>query len=135
MSIKCIWSNVSLKAFLVDFLSEWCVHFYLDDVFIDVNGVLKSPTIIALLSISPFMAVKHLPYILRCSYIEFISVEYIFFSSWSFYHHKVPFFVFCYSLCFKVDFQIEVLLLLLSYHFCLHEIYFPILSLSVFLFP
>ena len=32
--------------------------FCLDDLFIDESGVLKSPTIIVLLSISPFMAVS-----------------------------------------------------------------------------
>ena len=32
--------------------------FFLDDLSIDVRGVLKSPTIIMLLSISPFMALS-----------------------------------------------------------------------------
>ncbi len=52
ISIKSIWSNVSFKA---------CVSlliFCLDDLSIDESGVLKSPPIIVLLSISPFMAVS-----------------------------------------------------------------------------
>ena len=32
--------------------------FRLDDLSVDVNGVLKSPTIIMLLSVSPFMSVN-----------------------------------------------------------------------------
>ena len=33
-------------------------RFCLNDLYLDVSGVLKSPTIIVLLSISPFMAVS-----------------------------------------------------------------------------
>ena len=51
ISIKCICSNVFLKA------SVSLLIFCLDDLSIDVCGVLKSPTIIMLLSISPFMSV------------------------------------------------------------------------------
>ena len=48
--IKPIWSDVSFKAlFLYSF-------FCLDDLLVDVSGVLKSPTITVLLSISPFMS-------------------------------------------------------------------------------
>ena len=52
ISIKSVWFNVSFKV---------CVSlliFCLDDLSICVSGVLKSPTIIVLLSISPFMAVS-----------------------------------------------------------------------------
>ena len=52
ISIKSIWSNVSLKA---------CVSlliFCLEGLSIDVSGVLKSLTIIVLLSISPFISVN-----------------------------------------------------------------------------
>ena len=51
ISIKSIWSNGLFKA---------CVFliFCLDDLSIGVNRMLKSPTIMALLSISPFMAVS-----------------------------------------------------------------------------
>ena len=53
ISIRSIWSNVSLKA-CVSLLS-----FSSDVQSIGVNRVLKSPTIIELLSISPFMAVSN----------------------------------------------------------------------------
>ena len=46
--MKSIWSNASFRA---------CVSlllFCLDDLYIAVSGVLKSPTIIVLLTISPF---------------------------------------------------------------------------------
>ena len=49
ISIKFIQSNVSFKA------SVSLLIFCLDDPSIDVSGVLMSPTIIVLLSISPFM--------------------------------------------------------------------------------
>ena len=55
-------SNVSFKT---------CVSlliFCFDDLSIGISGVLKSPTIIVLLSISPFMSLSILSYILRCSY-------------------------------------------------------------------
>ena len=46
-SITSIWSNVSHKA------SVSLLTFFLDDLFIDVSGVLKFPTITGLLSVSP----------------------------------------------------------------------------------
>ena len=52
ISMRPISSNVSFKT---------CVSlliFCLDDLSIGVSGVLKSPTIIVLLSISPFMSVS-----------------------------------------------------------------------------
>ena len=52
ISVRSISSNVSVKI---------CVSlliFYFDDPSIGVSGVLKSPTIIVLLSISPFMPVR-----------------------------------------------------------------------------
>ena len=52
ISMRSISSNVSFKT---------CVSlliFYFDDLSMGVNGVLKSPTIIVLLSISPFMSVS-----------------------------------------------------------------------------
>ena len=52
MSVKFIWFNVSFKANVSVFL------FILDDLSIGESGVLKSPTMIVLLSISPFMAVS-----------------------------------------------------------------------------
>ena len=52
ISIKSIWSNVSFKARVS--LLIFCV----DDLSIDVSGVLKSPTIFVLLLISPFMSIN-----------------------------------------------------------------------------
>ena len=52
ISISSIWSNVSFKI---------CVSLLIlcfDDLSIDDNGVLKSPAIIVLLSISPLMPVS-----------------------------------------------------------------------------
>ena len=51
ISIKSIWSNVSLKA------SVSLLIFCLNDLSFDIIGVLKSPNIIVLLSISPFVFV------------------------------------------------------------------------------
>ena len=53
LSIKSIWSNMSFKITVSLFI------FCLDDLFIDVSGVFKSPTIIVLLSISPFKSVNN----------------------------------------------------------------------------
>ena len=52
ISMRSISSNVSFKT-CVSFLI-----FCLDDLSICVSGVLKSPTIIAFLSVSPFMSVS-----------------------------------------------------------------------------
>ena len=52
MSVKLIWPNVSFKACVS--LLIYC----LDDLSIDESLVLKAPTIIVLLLISPFMAVS-----------------------------------------------------------------------------
>ena len=52
MSIESNWSNLSFKTTI-------SLHvFYLDDLFIDVRKVLKSPTIIELLSSSPFLSIN-----------------------------------------------------------------------------
>ena len=52
ISFKFVWPTVSLKA------SVSLLIFCLDNLSIDVSGVLKSPTIIVLLSISPFVFVN-----------------------------------------------------------------------------
>ena len=69
ISMRSISFNVSFKT---------CVSlliFCSDDLPIGVSGVLKSPTIIVLLSISPFMSVnKSLSYVLRCSYVGCIDI-------------------------------------------------------------
>ena len=66
ISIRSIWSNVLFKV---------CVSLLIlcfRDLFIGISGVLKSPTIIVLLSISPFMLVSIcLMYYLYYHYSEF----------------------------------------------------------------
>ena len=52
ISMRSISSNVPFKAYVS------LLIFCFDDLSIGVSGVLKSPTIIVLLSISPFMSVS-----------------------------------------------------------------------------
>ena len=67
------------------------MFFCLDDLFIDVSGVLKSLTIIVLLSIPPFMSIN-ICFIYLLTYVPLLL--------WPFYHNVKPFFVFGYRLCF-----------------------------------
>ena len=73
LSVMSIWSIVSFKACVSLFI------FFLGDLSIGVSGVLKSPTIIVLLSISPFMAVCIC--LMYCSYVVCINIYncYVFF--------------------------------------------------------
>ena len=48
--------------------------FFLDDLCIGISGMLKSPTIIVLLSISPFMVASICLYVLRCSYSRCVNI-------------------------------------------------------------
>ena len=53
--------KISMKSILSNVLFKTCVYlliFCLDDLSIGMSGVLKSPTIIVLLSVSPFMSVS-----------------------------------------------------------------------------
>ena len=52
IAMRSISSNVSFKTYVS------LLIFYFDDLSIGVSGVLRSPTIIVLLSISPFMSVS-----------------------------------------------------------------------------
>ena len=84
-----IWSNVSFKA---------CVYLFilcLDGMSIDVSGVLKSPNIIVLLLISPFMTVSI--YVFWCSCAGCICIYKccVFFVDWSPDHYVVSSFVSC----------------------------------------
>ena len=97
MSMEPISSNVSFKT---------CVSlliFCFDDLSIGVSGVLKSPTVIVLLSISPFMC---LSYVLRCSYVGCIDIYncYVFLLDWSLDHYVVSFLISCNILYFTVYF-------------------------------
>ena len=69
--------------------------FCLEDLSIDTSGVLKSPTIIVFLSVSPFMSVSMF-YIFWCSYVGCIYVDkYNILSLYrSFYHYIVSFVIF-----------------------------------------
>ena len=84
--------------FPVDFMFWWSVHW--------LSEVLKSPTIIVLLSISPFMSVKCLSYVLRCSCVGCIDIYNcsLFLLDWSLDHYVVLFLVSCNLLYFKVCF-------------------------------
>ena len=80
--------------------------FCFDDVSIGVSGVLKSPTVIVLLSISPFMSASVVSYALRCSYVGCIDIYscYGFLLDWSLDHYVASFFISCNLLYFKVYF-------------------------------
>ena len=67
ISMRSISSNVSFKTCVC------LLIFYFDDLSIGVSGVLKSPTVAVLLSISPFMSVS-VCHVLRCSYIGCIDI-------------------------------------------------------------
>ena len=78
-----------------------CVYlliFCLDDLSIDVSGVLKSPTVIVLPSISPFMAVGICLMLLCWAHVYNC---YIFFLDWSLDHYVVSFLASYSSLYFK----------------------------------
>ena len=67
--MRSILSNISFKTCLS------LLIFCFDDLSIDLSGVLKSPAIIMLLSISPFMSVSVcLSFVLRCSYAGCIDI-------------------------------------------------------------
>ena len=59
-----IWSNVLFKTFVS--------FFYLNELSIEVIGVLKSHIFTALPSISPFMLVNI--YVFRCSYVGCVCI-------------------------------------------------------------
>ena len=100
VSVKCIWGSASFKAWVS------LLIFCLDGLSIAVIGGLKSPSIIALLSTSPFMAVSsclvHCAAPMLGSYMVYNC--YFFFLHWSFDHHVMSFFVSCDLLYFKIYF-------------------------------
>ena len=73
----------------------------------------KFPTIVVLLSVSPFKSVNICFILFRFSCIGYIYLnEYNIFLYWSIYCYIMPFFFFCYRLCFKVylsDMSIAIL--------------------------
>ena len=99
ISMRSISSNVSFKT-CVSFLI-----FYFDKLSIGVGGVLKSPTIIVLLSISPFMSVSVcLTYWGAPMLDAQIFTIVVFLSDWSPDHFVVSFLISCNLLYFKVYF-------------------------------
>ena len=99
ITIKSIWSFVSFKACVSLFI------FNLDDLSIGECGLLKSPTMIVLLSISPFMAVifSLCIEVLLCWMHTYLQLLYLLLD-WSLDHYIVSFFVSCNNLYFKVYF-------------------------------
>ena len=97
MSVRFIWSIVSCSS------TVSLLILYLDELSIVESGVLKSPTIIVLLSISPLMSVNICfiyvsaptlgAYVNECYYVLIFM-----------YHYIMSFFIFCYRLRFKVNF-------------------------------
>ena len=81
--------------FNVNYISLFYWFFCLEYLSIDTSGVLKSPTIIVFLSVSPFMSVSMF-YIFWCSYVGCIYVDkYNILSLYrSFYHYIVSFVIF-----------------------------------------
>lgn len=91
--------KISIKSFSLT--CHWRTIFsliiYLGGQFIDVNRVLKFPTIIiALLSVFSFVYVNFALYTVRYCYIGCIYsyIYYIFLLDWSFHHYVIPFFAF-----------------------------------------
>ena len=107
VSMRSTSSNVSFKT------CASLLLFCFDNLSIAVSGVLKSPTIIVLLSISPFMSVivfyvcyKCFSYVLSCSYVGCIDIYncYAFLLDCSLDHYVLSFLISCNLLYFKVYF-------------------------------
>ena len=98
ISINSIWSNVSSKA-TVSMLIFWLV-----DLSTDINGVLKSSTMVMLLSISPFMSINICFIYLGASTLSVQMFVKVMSSLDSSLYYEMPFFVSSYSPCLKVCF-------------------------------
>ena len=98
ISLRIISSNVSFKTHVSILI------LYFDDLSISVSGVLKSPTIIVLLSISLFMSVSVCFMYWGAPYVRCIDIYncYIFLLDWSLDHYVVSFLISCNLLYFKV---------------------------------
>ena len=77
LTIRSVWSTVSSKACI--FLLIFC----LDDLSVGVNGMLKSPTIIVLLLMSPFMAVTQWAHSVQFSSVQSLSRVRLFATPWT----------------------------------------------------
>ena len=102
--------KISMRSMSCNVSYQTCVSlliFCFDDLSIGVNGVLKSPTIIVLLSISPFVSVNvSLMYWGAPSYVGCIDIYncYVFLLYWSLDHYLVSFLISWNILYFKVYF-------------------------------
>ena len=125
--MKSISSNVSFNICV----SSWIFCF--DDLSTGVSGVVKSPTTIVLLSISPFTSVS-VCRVFRCSYVGCIDIYncYGFLLNWSLDHYVVSLSLVIFFILRSI-LSIWGLLLQLSFVFHLQEIYFSIFSLSVYM--
>ena len=95
--MRSISSTISFKA---------CVSlliFCFEDLSIGVSGVLKSPTIILLLSVSPFMSVSICLMYWGTPVLRAKIFTIVFLLDWSLDHYIVSFLIFC-NLYFKVCF-------------------------------
>ena len=86
-------------------IQSHCFLFGLDYLSIDVNGVLKSPTIFVLLSISSFMFIINCFIYLGAPMVGCINSCYIFLLDCSLSNDIVPFFLSCYHLFLKSSFS------------------------------
>ena len=107
----CIWMeclNISVRSIASNISIKTCVSllmFCFDDLSFGVSVVLKSPTIIVLLSISPFPSVS-VCHVFRCSNVGCIDIYYcyVFLLDWSLDHYVASFLISCNLLYFKVYF-------------------------------
>ena len=107
----CIWMeclNISVRSIASNISIKTCVSlliFCFDDLSFGVSVVLKSPTIIVLLSISPFPSVS-VCHVFRCSNVGYIDIYYcyVFLLDWSLDHYVASFLISCNLLHFKVCF-------------------------------
>ena len=146
---ECVFWFFGCNALKIPIKSNCCIVLFrisvallilcLEDLSIDMSGMLKSPTIVVFPSISPFTSVgicfMYFGAPILAVYM-LTSVE-ILFLYWYFYHYIVSFFIFLYGLCFKVYFVWYEYCdpHTLSCHFHLHKISFSIPSLSIYVCP
>lgn len=100
------WHLLSSSDLLYHTRSLFLLIFHLDKSAIAISALIKYSIIIVLLPISPFMSVIICFIYSGASYVACIYVYecYILFLDWHPYHYIMPYFHFCYKLCFKVYF-------------------------------
>ena len=115
------WNYLLIQIFLLLFrISLDLLIFCLEGLSIHINGVLKSPTIIVFLLISPFVSVSTCFLYLSANLLGAYTFKCVMSFSLSFYHYILSFFVFLYDFHFKVHivwYSILLSLLFLSFLF------------------